>query len=200
MQHVHEHSSSPASAVPTGRQGFAHPPRNVGVLGIDPGMTVADFGSGSGVYVLLIADALQGSGHVYAVDIQRDLLRRTANEARQRGLNTVEVVWADLEKRNGSKLAPDTLDLVLISNLLFQVEDKSAVLTEARRVLRPKGRLVIIDWSDSFGGMGPQKRDVVTKDAALAFAQASGFTLHREFDAGEHHYGLIFRQAPTTSV
>jgi tRNA A58 N-methylase Trm61 len=51
-------------------ENFAHPPRNVAEFGISPGMSVADFGSGSGAYVLLLAEALSGSGHVYAVDIQ----------------------------------------------------------------------------------------------------------------------------------
>lgn len=172
---------------------FAHPMRNVEFLGIEPGMLVADFGSGSGAYVLAIAERLQGFGHVYAVDVQRDLLRRTANEAAKQGLKTVEVIWADLEMPNASKLASNTLDVVLISNLLFQVPDKQALLREARRILKKTGRLIIIDWSDSFGNMGPIKEDVVKKDAMLVLAQKTGFELADEFPPGDHHYGLIFR-------
>lgn len=179
--------------------GFAHPARNVGVLDIEPGMKVADFGSGSGAYVLAIAEALRNEGHVYAIDIQRDLLRRTKNESEKRGFHNVEIVWADLEKPTASKIKHASLDLVLISNLLFQVENKSAVLSEARRVLHDGGRLALIDWSDSFGGMGPQKKDVVTKEAALAFARENGFDLLREFQAGAHHWGLVFRLSPIMS-
>src|SRR3989338_11575281 len=108
--------------------GFAHPKRNIGALDIQGGMKVADFGSGSGTYVLLIAERLLGSGHVYAIDVQKDLLRRTANEAEKRGFKNVEVIWADLEAPRASKLASNSIDLVLISNLLFQVPDKLAVL------------------------------------------------------------------------
>ncbi len=64
--------------------GFAHPRRNIAALGVEPGMAVADFGSGSGIYVLHIAEALQNAGHVYAIDIQRDLLKRLKNEAHRR--------------------------------------------------------------------------------------------------------------------
>lgn len=172
---------------------FAHPRRNVAALGIEPGMNVADFGSGSGIYVLHIAEALEHAGHVYAIDVQRDLLQRVRNEAQRRGFKNVDVIWTDLERPGSSKFADKKLDFVLISNLLFQVDDKAMVLAEAWRVLKPTGKLAIIDWSDSFGGMGPQKQDVVTKESALKLASGNGFELQREFSAGAHHYGLIFR-------
>ncbi len=181
--------------------GFAHPPTNVDSLSIVPGMNVADFGSGSGVYTLLIAKALNHSGRIYAVDIQRDLLRRTHTEATQQGLNDVlEVIWGDLESVGGSKIADGCLDLVLASNILFQLPDKAALLREARRVLKATGRLVIIDWSDSFGGMGPTKDDVVSKESVLDLVRANGYELTREFNAGAHHYGLIIRPVAITPI
>lgn len=177
--------------------GFAHPARNVAALGVQPGMKIADFGSGSGAYVLAIAKELQGSGHVYAIDIQKDLLRRIKNEAEKAGHKNVEVLWGDLEAENGSKIADNTLELVLISNLLFQIEDKRQVIAEAKRVLRPNGRLAVIDWSESFGGLGPHKDDVVTKEQVLTLARAVELTFVKEFPAGAHHYGLIFRKQGT---
>ncbi len=179
---------------------FAHPRRNVGALGVEPGMSVADFGSGSGIYVLHIAEALEHSGRVYAIDVQQDLLKRIKNEAQRRGFKHVDVIWTDLERASASKLAKQSLDLVLISNLLFQLENKVAVLAEAWRILKPKGRLAIIDWSESFGGLGPQKADVVSKEKALTLARENGFELQREFSAGAHHYGLIFRLVPQKRV
>lgn len=175
--------------------GFAHPRRNIAALGVEPGMSVADFGSGSGIYVLHIAEALQNSGHVYAIDIQRDLLKRLKNEAHRSGFKNVEIIWTDLEGAGSSKIADGKLDLVLVSNLLFQIENKNAIFREARRIVRPNGRLAVIDWRESFGGMGPQKEDVVTKEAAEMLAREAGFALEREFPAGAHHYGLIFRLA-----
>jgi len=170
---------------------FAHPARNVASLGITPGMRVADFGSGSGAYTLAVAEALCNSGHVYAIDVQRDLLQRTKSEATKRGYKNVEVLWGDLEYSGATKIADEVLDIVLVSNLLFQINEKSAVIGEARRVLKPAGKLVIIDWSDSFGGIGPQEVDVVTKENAESLAVSNGFEFVREFPAGSHHYGLI---------
>lgn len=172
---------------------FAHPVRNIDILDIEPGMKIADFGAGSGAYTLAIAEKLQGAGKVIAVDIQKDLLRRIHNEAKRRDLHNVEIQWADLEKTHAVKVADRAIDFVLISNLLFQLEDKKAAILEARRILHQGGRLAIIDWADSFGGMGPIKKHVVTKESALALGEACGFDLLREFDAGAHHWGLVLR-------
>ena len=183
---MHTHSPLPVAR-------FAHPMKNVGALGVEPGMKVADFGSGSGAYVFAIAQALEGSGHVYAIDIQRDLLRRLKNEAERRGYKNVEVICGDLEIPGASKLADQSIDLVLVSNLLFQLADHAPALQESRRIVRPGGQLAIIDWSDSFGGMGPQKKDVVTREAAKKKARDAGFDFVHEFPAGAHHYGLLFK-------
>src|SRR3990167_9407114 len=99
---------------PSHTVGFSHPKRNIGVFDIQGGMKVADFGSGSGAYTLLIAERLGGSGHVYAIDVQKDLLRRTANEAEKKGLRNVEIIWTDLEASRASKLADASIDLAFI--------------------------------------------------------------------------------------
>jgi len=197
------HANSARGSDSDGRPAnFAHPARNVAVLGVQPGMTVADFGSGSGAYVLAIAEALQGRGHVYAIDIQKDLLRRTKNEAAKVGYTNIEVLWGDLEVPGGSKIADGIVDLVLISNLLFQIDDKRAVLAEAKRVTRSNGRIAVIDWSGSpraaeNGGsrVSPHKNDIVTKEQVLTLARSNELTFVNEFFAGTHHYGLLFRKS-----
>ena len=173
--------------------GFAHPKRNIAALKLERGLVVADFGSGSGAYALAIAEVLDSTGKVYAIDVQKDLLRRTLNEAKKRELDNVHIIWGDLEKEHGSKLSDHSCDLVLISNLLFQIENKERVLREARRILRPRGTLAIIDWQESFGGMGPIKKHVVDKNTAIGYAELIGFKLMDEFNAGAHHYGVLFK-------
>lgn len=174
--------------------GFAHPERNVRAFSLQPGMVVADFGAGSGAYVFAMAEALGNVGHVFAVDVQKDLLRRIHSEAQRRGLDTVSIVWGDVEAAHGSKIADASVDRVLISNMLFQAEHKNRVLKEAMRILKDDGQLYVIEWSDSFGGLGPQKQDIVTEDALLEIADREGFEATGRFRAGAHHYGVRFRK------
>jgi ubiquinone/menaquinone biosynthesis C-methylase UbiE len=170
---------------------FADPNKNVMQIGVTSGMKVADFGAGSGAYTLALAPLVGAGGRVYAVEVQQDLLKKIKNTTDAQGHRNVDVIWGDFERPNGSKLADGCVDMVIISNTLFQLEDKRGALLEANRVIHPGGQLVVIDWSESFGGMGPQKNDVVTKKSAKELCVDAGFVFSKEFEAGSHHYGLI---------
>lgn len=174
---------------------FSDPIKNVEQLGPKPGSIVADFGSGSGHYALASAKAVGDSGRVYAIDIQKDMLTRLKTEALKQGLTNVEVIWGDIEKQGGTKLGDGVADVAVISNLLFQVSDKVAVAQEAQRVLKSHGTLLLVDWSDSIGGLGPATDAIVSKDKAISLFNQAGFSLDREINAGDHHYGLIFVRA-----
>jgi ubiquinone/menaquinone biosynthesis C-methylase UbiE len=173
---------------------FSDPIKNVEQFTLKLGSSVADFGSGSGHYSMALAMAIGDKGKVYAVDIQKELLERLKNDANQKGIFNIEVIWGDVEKEGGSHIKSEFIDAVVISNLLFQVPQKEAVAKEALRILKKGGRLLLIDWSDSFGGLGPQNDAVVSKEKAKALFESVGFVIDREIQVGDHHYGLIFRK------
>ncbi len=173
---------------------FSNPEKNLIQFGISDGMQVADFGAGNGYYAFLLARKVGETGKVYCIDIQSDLLQKVSKEAEGEGLSNIEIVSGNIEKEKGSTLKEESVDVVLIANTFFQIEDREAVLKEAFRILRPKGRVLLIEWADSFAGMGPHKDHVVLKETAEKLFRDSGFTKDSEIDAGEHHYGLVFRK------
>lgn len=173
---------------------FSNPDHIVYQLGLRDGMHVADLGAGSGAYALALARVVGKTGTVYAIDIQRDLLTRIKNLAQNTGLSNVEVVWGDIEKSEGTTLKNDLLDMVIIANTLFQVEHDQQVVTEAYRILKPGGTFVIIDWKDSFNGMGPPPGDVMHEEDASALARGAGFVYDRVIPAGGYHYGLLYKK------
>lgn len=175
--------------------GFSDPKKNIAQLSVEDGMRVADFGSGSGHYTVAAADAVGDTGRVYAIDIQQALLKKVKNLSTNEHKKNIEVIWGDLERVGGSKLREESMDVVLIANTLFQVENKDAVIKEAYRVLKQKGRLLVIDWTDSFGGLGPQPAYVIHESDARLRIEKGGFVHDRSIDAGAHHYGLIFRKS-----
>ncbi|MFT5180091.1 MAG: ubiquinone/menaquinone biosynthesis C-methylase UbiE [Candidatus Paceibacteria bacterium] len=172
---------------------FSDPQKNIEQFHVDPGMSVVDLGSGSGFYSLACARVVGDSGRVISVDINKDLLSKLKKEAEHEGLLSLDIVWGDIDEDNGSTLSDNIADRVLITNTLFQVEKRENVIKEARRILKKGGSLLVVDWSESFGGMGPQPADIVSKDDVKKMCLENGFELFQEINAGEHHYGIIFK-------
>jgi ubiquinone/menaquinone biosynthesis C-methylase UbiE len=173
---------------------FSDPTKNIEQCGIQPGMEIADIGSGSGFYTLGAAKALMSTGRVYAIDIQKDLLTRVKNQAAREGLYNVEVIWGDVEKLGGTKLRDASVDLVFLSTILFQLKEREVAIDEVKRILKPAGRVMVIDWTDSFSGIGPKPDMVVNKNTVMDMFEKKGFHLDREISAGAHHYGMIYKK------
>ena len=158
-------------------------------------MIVADLGAGSGFYAIEAARAVAPTGKVYAIDIQRDLLERLRNEALHARVRNIEIIAGDLEKIGGTKIREGSVDRVIASNIFFMIEDKKSFLGEIKRILKPRGAALLVDWAASFSQMGPHSDHVVYKDKAIKLFLESGFKVEKEISAGSHHYGIIFRKA-----
>ena len=171
---------------------FNNPQRNIEGLELNYGMKIADIGTGSGVYAFYSAKMVGDGGKVYAVDIQQQLLLKLRTESKRQNIHNIEFVWGDAEKKGGTKIKDATVDAAIVSNVLFQVEDKRGMVFEAVRILKSGGKLMLIDWVSSFGGLGPLNKDVFSKEEAKGLAFEAHMSLFKEFDAGDHHYGLIF--------
>ena len=170
---------------------FTNPEENIKALGVYDGMTVADLGAGTGAYTIPLAEKVGETGRVYAVEVQKDFLTNIKTEATNRGLKNIELLWGNIENVGGTKIKDSAVDVVVISNVLFLAEDKQGLLREARRILKPQGKLLLIDWSDSFNSLGPSPAMIIPKEAAKSMCEAEGFVLKSEVDAGSHHYGFI---------
>lgn len=155
---------------------------------------IADFGAGSG-FVARAAAKLASLGQVFAIEINRDMVSRISREASELHLNNIHPLWGDVEIPNGSTLAAESVDLVILSNILFQLDDKAGCIKEVHRVLRPGGRALVMDWSESFGGMGPAPHHVFSKDRAIELFSRNQFSVLSEaIKAGEHHYAILFKK------
>lgn len=173
---------------------FSDPQKNLEQFGLVSGKVVADLGSGSGAYALAAAKIVGPSGRVYAVDIMKEMLQKLKNAAIAGRIFNVEALWGNIEKLGGTRLADASTDAVLVCNSLFQTEDKESLVLEVKRILKSSGRVLVVDWKESFGGMGPQPEHVVSVDSARALFEKSGFVFEHSISAGAHHYGLIFKR------
>ena len=121
-------------------------------------------------------------------------MEKVGEQARRLGLTNVHPLWCDLEEAQGIKISAEAVDIGILANTLFQIEDKQAALKEISRTLRPSGKMIVLDWTDSFKGMGPSPLHVITQPEATTLFEANNFVLEQTFPAGSHHYGLVFRK------
>jgi len=165
---------------------FLNPREVLRELKLKEDMVVADFGSGSGGWVLPLAKKLE-EGKIYAIDILEEPLSALRSKVKLEKLSNIEIVRADIEK--GTPLISNSVDLVLMTDLLFECEDKKIILEEGKRVLKPGGKILIVDWKTS-APLGPKEGRVSSRDIKK-IAKSLGLKLEKEFEAGIYHWALI---------
>ncbi len=171
---------------------FLNPDKVLDELDLKPDMVAAEFGCGSGGFTISLAKRLE-DGLVYALDIQEAPLSALKSRSLLENVTNTSIIRCDLEKPRGSTLPDFSLDLVLVPNVLFQAEDKTAIISEAKRVLKKGGRIIVIDWL-SEAAQGPEKGRVSSEEVKK-IAKNLGLKLKKEFKAGKYHYGLIIEKS-----
>ncbi|GAG83304.1 unnamed protein product [marine sediment metagenome] len=167
-------------------EGFLNPQEVLKQLRLKEDMVAADFGSGSGGWVIPLAKKLE-EGKVYAIDILEEPLSALRAKTKLEKIINVATIKADVEK--GVNILDDSLDLVLMTNLLFECEDKKIVLEEGKRILKKGAKLLVVDWRKDTP-LGP-KEGRVSAGEVKKIAKKLNLKLEKEFEAGTYHYGLI---------
>lgn len=170
------------------------PKRVIQEFGVREGSVVADLGVGYGHYAYALSEAVGESGKVFAIDIMKDMLERLKKEVDEKGIKNIEIIWGDIEIVGGTKLREGAVDAVIVSNVLFQLDSKAGLVHECNRILKNGGRVLLVDWQESFGGLGPQAGAVVDEIMAKRIFETGPFEYKKSIDAGEHHYGMVFEK------
>jgi ubiquinone/menaquinone biosynthesis C-methylase UbiE len=125
------------------RENYAHRQEIVAAIGLEPGMSVADLGAGTGFFSRLIAEKVGPTGKVYAVDIAQPFLDHIAAEAAKQGLKQVVTV---LGTQDATNLPAGSVDVVFLSDVYHHLEKPEKTLASIHRALRPRGRLVVVEF------------------------------------------------------
>jgi ubiquinone/menaquinone biosynthesis C-methylase UbiE len=162
-------------------------------VGLGYGSKVGDLGCGRmGFFALQAGKLIGDNGQVYAVDIMKNVLASIESRAKLEGLNNIKPIWSNLEILGATKIPESTLDFALLINILFQSKKQKEIITEAVRLLKTGGKIVIIDWKTGNTPFGPVSQDRVPPDKVEEIALNLNLKKEKSFEAGPYHYGFIF--------
>jgi ubiquinone/menaquinone biosynthesis C-methylase UbiE len=151
-------------------------------VGLQPGYAVADIGAGTGLFTQLFVEQVGPKGTVYAVDIAPAFVKYIAEQAKQRGHE--RVVKTVLNTPDSAELSPGSIDVAFTCDTYHHFEHPEKMLASIHRALRPRGRLVVIDFDlrkDSSDFI--QQRARAAKEVYYREITAAGFELIETKDA-----------------
>ncbi|HEY5531621.1 MAG TPA: methyltransferase domain-containing protein [Candidatus Anoxymicrobiaceae bacterium] len=175
------------------RREWQNPEAILADTGLAEGMTFADIGCGQGFFAIPAARIVGPHGKVYALDIQSDSVEKLLETARVEGL--VQVV-AQSGPGETIVLCDACADIVFFGIDLHDFADASAVLSNARAMIKPDGKLIDLDWKKEPMDIGPPVEIRFSEATAMDLILGAGFTVDAVREAGPHHYMIVASPAP----
>ncbi len=166
------------------------PDEVMGALGLKPGQSVADIGSGGGYFTLRFAEAVGQAGKVYAADTNCELLDFVGSSAREAGLGNVKTILI-----SGDLALPEKIDLVFMRNLYHHLSDRVEYFRRLKDFLKPDGKLAVIEYLPGTGGRFSFRRlfgHSTPKRTIITEVEAAGYTLAADHGFLSEQSFLIF--------
>lgn len=125
------------------REEEERPEAMLDALGIQPGWTVADVGSGAGYTSLRLARRVGPDGSVLATDVQPQMLQLLRRNAQAAGVRNIKPI---LCTQTDPRLPEAQVDLALMVDVYHEMADPEASLRGLRKALKPGGKLVLVEF------------------------------------------------------
>jgi len=163
------------------------------MLGLRLGDSFLDLACGRGAYALAAAPGVGEEGRIYAFDLWPEGIELLKREASARGLRSIRAVVTDAAGK--LPLEDASIDVCLVATVLHDFVEEgnhASVLKEVVRVLKPGGRLAVIEFMPIDGPPGPPRSIRLAPDDVLRILEPYGFVQKEEGKAGAYNYTMTF--------
>lgn len=169
------------------RDAWQKPDEMLDALQLAQSASVADIGAGTGYFSVRLAKRVPG-GEVFAVDIEPDMLRHLGERAQLEHIHVLRTVQASADNPN----LPEAVDVVLIVDTYHHIDDRIAYFSRLKSLLRPGGRVAIVDFKMDVP-QGPPPEHRIPPEKATTEMEQAGYTLVARHDFLPRQYFLVFR-------
>jgi ubiquinone/menaquinone biosynthesis C-methylase UbiE len=162
-------------------------------LGIREGEAFLDLACGRGLYTIAAATRVGEAGHLFALDLWEEGIEDLLREARARGLANLRAWVRDITQ--GIPLGDGTVDAALMATVLHdfvEIGADTVAVRELARVLKPGGRLAVVEFKKVEPPPGPPAAVRLEPEAVSKIVQPHGFRMDQHVDLGPFHYLLTF--------
>jgi len=174
------------------REQEENPEGALDAIGIRPGMVVADVGAGTGYMSLRLAKRVGPSGHVYANDIQPEMLMRLRQNAVKAGLTNIETVQGE---EADPKLPAGRMDLVLLVDVYHEFSKPRQMIDKIRESMKPDGRLVLLEYRKEDPDVPIRPEHKMTVAEVKAELEPQGFVLSQVIETLPRQHILLLTKA-----
>lgn len=172
------------------KMSFVDPVEIIEMSEIKNGEKVADFGCGSGYFSIPAALTVGEVGEVFSFDVLPSALEALESQAKVQGIDNIIFKRVNLEKKEGTELENESIDWVIMKDILFQNKNKEAILDEAKRILKSGGNILVMEWNNNLV-IGPDEKSRIAPQDLINIISNSGFVFKKQLDAGDYHYVII---------
>ncbi|MEI6278584.1 MAG: metalloregulator ArsR/SmtB family transcription factor [Verrucomicrobiae bacterium] len=155
------------------------------LLGLLPPMVIADLGAGEGTLAQLMARTAK---KVIAVDNSEKMVEFGSALAREHGFRNLEYRLGDVE---APPVEPKSVDLVLFSQVLHHVPNPQRALTASCRILKPGGRIAILDLASH----GYEQARELYAHVWLGFAELELLQMLKKAGFSKIHSSIVSRES-----
>jgi ubiquinone/menaquinone biosynthesis C-methylase UbiE len=167
------------------RRRWHNPEVTLKSIGLNAGMVFVDVGCGDGFFAVPAAQRVGEKGMVYAVDIDASAIERLRDKAEEKGLKNVNAKVGEAEE---TVFCEGCADMVFYGRVLHDFKDPAKVLCNAKRMIKPAGTLVDLDWKKKPTVFGPPVRIRFSEEQAAGLIRAAGFTVESVKAVGRNFY------------
>jgi ubiquinone/menaquinone biosynthesis C-methylase UbiE len=171
------------------RDAYQKPHEVLTALKLKPGEVIADIGAGSGYFTFRIAHQVGPKGKVYAVDVSPDMIRHLNRRIRELKATNIVSVLADPDD---PLLPGQSVNRIFICDVWHHVENPAKYLSTMKKILKPGGEIVMIDFHKKELPFGPPLQMKIAREDLIKQMATNGFRLAKEHTFLPYQYFLVF--------